>query len=223
MPKTIDALVSSQLPANQLQQNASLSLHRPLLHSGHQALHALTGLPLQPALRLHGEGEQLDRALLQGPKLPRLRRQVPGRVAVRALHVQHEQARSLPRRLLSLLLLRGSKTFKWSLGLLSQVVHLANNLLAEAPKKQGLTGSSTIGHENTRIILLKNNNNTYLTTINAIMHSLPTMNTKVKQDFSCREAGNLSYCYCTVPNIFCELIKISEVYRHIYFFVYAHI
>ena len=128
MPKTIDALVSSQLPANQLQQNASLSLHRPLLHSGHQALHALAGLPLQQALRLHGEGEQLDRALLQGPKLPRLRRQVPGRVAVRALHVQHEQARPLPRRLLSLLLLLRPEVVQWSVGVRIEVLHIPGHL-----------------------------------------------------------------------------------------------
>ena len=184
MPKTNDSLLSPKQPvqqpkttSQQRQQNASFPFRHPPLHLGNQACHALPASPLQSSLRLHRPREHPRLTLLKSSLLLRLRRQVPGRVAVRALHVQHEQARSLPRRLLSLLLLRGSKTFKWCLGLLSQVLHLANNLVAEAPKKQGLTGSSTIGHENTRIILLKNN--TYLTTINAAMHSLPTMNTKV--------------------------------------------
>ena len=90
MPKTIVPMLSSKQPASKQQfqptptpkkqQNASLSLHLPVLYLGNQAFNAIAASPLQSSLRLHGTREQHRLALLQGPLLLRLRGQVPERV-----------------------------------------------------------------------------------------------------------------------------------------------
>ena len=146
MPNTIDALVSPKQTTSQRQRNASFPIHRPPLHPGHQTFNAIPTAPLQPTLRLHGEGEPPCLPLLEGAQLPRLRRQVPGRGRVRALHVQHEQARALPGRLLSLLLLLRPEAFQRSVGVRSEIVHLTDHLPSKTSEGSSLSGSPTTGH-----------------------------------------------------------------------------
>ena len=124
MPETIDALVSPKQPLKLKQRNASFPFHCPALHLGDQALNAVPASPLRPALRLHRRGEPSGLTLLQGLLLLRLRCQMPKRVPVRALHLQHEQARALPGRLLPLLLLLGAKALKRAVVVGNQGLHL---------------------------------------------------------------------------------------------------
>ena len=156
IPNTIVSLLSSKQPASKQQfqptptpkkqQNASFSLHLPVLYLGNQAFNALPASPLQSSLRLHGTREQHRLTLLQGSLLLRLRGQVPERVGVRPFHVQHEQARTLPRCLLHLLLLHRPEAFQWAVGVSVEVLHHARHIPSKTSQGSGVPGSSTIGY-----------------------------------------------------------------------------
>ena len=162
MPKTIDSLLSPKQPAQQpkttsqqRQQNASFPFRHPPLHLGNQACHAIPASPLQSSLRLHRPREHPRLTLLKSSLLLRLRRQVPGRGRVRALHVQHEQARALPGRLLSLLLLLRPEAVQRSVGVCIEVLHIPGHLPPKTSQGSGLPGSSTTGDPEP-VMLLEN-------------------------------------------------------------------
>ena len=194
MPKTIVSLLSPKQPASKQlqqptpkQQNASLSLHRPVLYLGNQAFNALPAPPLQSSLRLHGTREQHRLALLQGPLLLRLRRQVPERVRVRPFHVQHEQARTLPGRLLHLLLLHRPEAFQWAVGVCLEVLHRARHLPSKTSQGSGVPGSSTIG---------------YPEPVNQPRHLLGTLYLSVNHAMKTKGRSISHIIYCALPKFF---------------------
>merc|ERR1712203_1124142 len=119
--------------------------------------------PKQPAtptkcdfsFRLYRTREQPCLSLLQGPLLLCLRRQVPRRDRVRALHVQHEQARPLPGSLLSLLLLLRPEAVQRSVGVCIEVLHIPGHLPPKTSQGSGLPGSSSTGDPEP-VMLLEN-------------------------------------------------------------------